>query len=290
VIQQEESMNKQFNPGDPVFTLDGQLVTYIAKVSDGHCVRPVYEGDDGELYEDGSPMVVNQVFDTPPTERLEKEVAKLTERIEAKRQELSDLQTTIRVTTETTKDRIEAIKRHEGLARLDDFLAGRITHFVEKNYGPPVIKEFKKAMESEEEGQYSRVRPLRLLSLFGKTDGDLTWGINRYSDGSGDHSDVYPCCSLDEAKAKARELMEVEFKEAREKNRDLSYWDRWEAAAAAADMMIPVDIQAMNIQGVIRNAQTNLGRAESEAQTWRVRLTTASSNLAALNNSNQKEG
>jgi len=273
----------QFNPGDSAFTVEGQAVTFIAKVDDGYCVRPVFEDEDGQPYEDGTPIVVRHIYSTPPTERLNQEVLKLNEQIAAKREELAGLQLGIKLTQKSIEQRVASIKRHEGLGLLEDFLEGRITHFVSKNYGPPVIQEFKKALETPDEDRYARVRPLRLLSLFGKTNGDLAWGLNRYSDGSGDHSDVYPCLSLDDAKAKARELMAAEFKEALEKNRGLSYWDRYQAAATAADMEIPADIKALNLREVIHNAQVNLGKAETDCQAWRARLQAASSSLAALN-------
>lgn len=49
------------------------------------------------------------------------------------------------------------------------------------------------------DSSYDRRDCFKLLSLFGRSDGDLEWRLNQYSDGSGCGSTVYPCTSYDQA-------------------------------------------------------------------------------------------
>jgi hypothetical protein len=265
---------KEFNPGDSAFTVDGQAVTFIAKVGDGFCVRPIYEDEDGEPYEDGTPIITSRLYTEPPTEQRNQQIAELDTKIQAKREELQELQVAVRVTEGEMRSRKALITQHKGLERLEDFLEGRITHFVSKSYGPPQIREFKEAVETPNEDRYASVCPLRLLSLFGGSKGDLQWKLNHYSDGSGSYTDVYPCCSLEEAKAQAKEIMDAEFAKVRETGRGLNYWDEYQKAAMAAGVEIPADIVAINIKETLENAQTNLSKAEAEVQKWTGRIET----------------
>ena len=48
---------------------------------------------------------------------------------------------------------------------------------------------------------------MKLLSLFGRTNGDLTWQLHRYFDGSSHRKVVIPARSEEEAKGHLREKM-----------------------------------------------------------------------------------
>jgi hypothetical protein len=100
---------------------------------------------------------------------------------------------------------LERIKQYAGLENLDQFLAGKITHFVEHCYGPPKIKTFKEALEQTDD-YGRRVKDLKLLSLFGRSGGDLAWRVNDYQDGSGSWREMTPCLSREEALEVARKV------------------------------------------------------------------------------------
>jgi len=74
---------------------------------------------------------------------------------------------------------------------------------VIESYGPPRIETFEDALTAS--GVFYRQKP-RLLTLFGSSKGELNWGLNNYSDGSGIHEKAIPCTSYNEAVAVASEM------------------------------------------------------------------------------------
>ena len=171
---------------------EGQIFVWI-QVRDEH----------GESY-DGELRIVQEsaLHATAPRAKVDDQIAEL----QATR---IDLNLQIRVLRQELKtfedgadDRVARIKRHKSLGRLDDYLAGRITHYVESGYGPPKIVAFEDAKTGESE----RRNELKLLTLFGRTDGDLEWKLSQYSDGSGIKCTVIPCLSHGEAVNVVKEL------------------------------------------------------------------------------------
>ena len=178
----------------------------IQEVSGGWVVKRVYERGDEIII--GDPVfVVCQLFDEPPHAKVDAEIM-------AKRAELSDIKQSIR-DLKAEQKRIEAegsamlerIKQHAGLERLDQYLARKITHFVESHYGPPKIKTFDQALiQTDDYGR--REKDMKLLCLFGSSGGDLAWYINRYRDGSGGWIEMTPCLSHEEAITIVRQIFD----------------------------------------------------------------------------------
>lgn len=90
-------------------------------------------------------------------------------------------------------------RKSVALERIRDFVDGRITHYVVNSTGyvSIVTGHALPYMEGRSE------QGTKLLCLFGKSDGDWSWRINDYKDGSGSWSGVYPCTSMEEAQQKA---------------------------------------------------------------------------------------
>ena len=107
----------------------------------------------------------------------------------------------LREAEDATKKRLKLVKQDRALERIEDFLEGKITFFVEQPYSycwsraPYIIKA--SDAKTKDGGYYNDA--LKLLTLFGKSDGNLEWGLNKYSDGSGSNVLVYPCVSYAEA-------------------------------------------------------------------------------------------
>ena len=92
-------------------------------------------------------------------------------------------------------ERMEALQQYEGLQHLEDFILGKVTHYVvTERWQVPRIIDF-----DDTEAEYARNREKRLLTLFGNSEGNLAWQLNRYADGSGGSTQVIPCRSLEEA-------------------------------------------------------------------------------------------
>ena len=95
------------------------------------------------------------------------------------------------------------IAQHDALKHIFDYIDGKITHFVETAYDSAGIIAFEDFKASP------RDRDIRLLSLFGRSKGDLFWKANQYYDGSGSgwHY-IIPCLSYEDAQTALRTVTE----------------------------------------------------------------------------------
>lgn len=192
-------MSGKFKHGDICYTLDGCEVEYIASLGDGYAVREIIDGDEGMACI-GNLMEVRAVFIKPPHHKYNTEIAELKKQVEALLIQRRAIEADIRASHVDEKERKARLMKHAALVRIDEFLEGKFTHFVYYRYGVNVMS-FDEAIRYKE-SDYDRVpQGMKLLSLFGKTSGDLEWRLYRYSDGSGSPEEVIPCHSLEEAKS-----------------------------------------------------------------------------------------
>ena len=105
------------------YLLDGTEVNVIAKTDDGKFVVSEFYDDDFGTYE-GSPQVVDHVFDTAPVKRLDEEVQNLNREIE-------DLKARRRLLLDGIREvEREATKEDSHIGQLRDLLANKFTHVV----------------------------------------------------------------------------------------------------------------------------------------------------------------
>lgn len=205
---------KKFEVGQDVYDEHGSTYTYIAQNSGEHIVREVLEdSESGEPYE-GDVRTLRNVFASPESgrQKLDARLSALQEKIAAAELELHDVQGAIHAANKEVQARADRLKQHEQLAFLDDYLQGKITHYVEvPEYGGGcAIISVTDVSDIER-----RDRKFRLLTLSGGTDyrGGIHWQLNHYSDGSGWNKAVQPCRSLEEAQEKARQILEAQIAE-----------------------------------------------------------------------------
>lgn len=197
------------NNGDICYSDNGQELEYVSLTSGGHIVLPVYEREDVEDSSyTGEPFVIRNVYSKPPVEKKLKEIAELDAKLAAKRKELSTVSEAIHTFAREEKARLQRIKQHDGLELLDLWLQDKITHFViAHKYGHISVETKEKALKKGDEYD----RDIKLLSLYGSSKGDLKFGINRYSDGSGNYEYAYPFISESEALAYAQHLIQAQI-------------------------------------------------------------------------------
>lgn len=192
--------------GDTVYSQHGQEAELIAITGGEYIVRPVYEDDDGPRA--GGVETWREVFRTPPAPKLDAETA-------AAEKRLADLQEEIRKARDARHDfdkdaeaRKARIKQHEALADLDNYLAGKITHYVAlSQYGRGVeILTVDQTME-----RYPSSYNYGLLTLYPHTHWStgLQWTLNykRHANDYGTSVRVFLCCGEEEAKVKAAEVL-----------------------------------------------------------------------------------
>lgn len=190
----------KFKQGDTVYNIHGQQGAYIASYGGAHLVAPEYEDHYSEPTW-GSPEEWREVFEKPPTARLETKIDELDKLITEKRETLSQINKELEETSRKCKAQLSKLTQHQALKRIEDYLDGKFTHFLYVGSGVNLVSE-EDALKSSD----SYDRDMKLLTLYGSTKGDLQWRINRYSDGSGGNTDVFPCESEAEAIEIVRKL------------------------------------------------------------------------------------
>lgn len=142
-------------------------------------------------------------FTSPPVEKKAEEVEALLEKEMEIKARIHQLEVTERQALRTYEDRTRFLKIHPKLARLDDFLSGKFTHIVRWDWYKIEIIEIASWLKDTD--------GLRLLTLYGKTNGELNWRLGEYSDHSGGNHRCTPCFSFDEALEEIQRVSEERF-------------------------------------------------------------------------------
>ncbi len=182
------------------YLANGEEVWIVGTLDDGRlAIASILEDPEtGEEYEGRATIVEkNELFDKCPRSKKDETIKKLTLEINELTQKRNELRMELKDIELNQADRLAVCQQHKGLESLEKFLKGEITHYVELRYGDAKIIPFEDAVADIERTE--RRDNLKLLSLFGGTKGDLTWKLNRYSDGSGCYTDITPCTSLEDA-------------------------------------------------------------------------------------------
>lgn len=247
---------------NPVYMKDGRVVFVMREFDDGTAlVADAYEDYEGELYaSDNSRLVeLNTLSDKPPVEAYSKEIVALVERRKELRQQVREEEQELAALKKQREDLFKKAK----LELLDKFVNGGITHYVQvEKWGVPKILQFSETVDSY--NKYERgLRRMKMLSLFGKSDGDLEWRLNSYNDSSGSDAAVIPCTSEKEAQQVLREQIALRMES--KVSTDLL------KAARNAGMEVPDEyVEAVRQQAVAtaeRNVKDNRKKlAEAEAK------------------------
>lgn len=229
-------MSKGFEVGQAVYSERGERAEYVTASGDGHIVRPIiedyYDGDDGSYEHVCDPVIWRHVFHQEPVAKFSDELKALHAEIAAAKAERDQLQ---REDFQRQRERAEKLKRFAVLDNLEDFIDGKITHYVTRDvYTPPKIISIEQALT----GDSDRHRGvLRLLTLGGclKTGG-ISWQLNHYSDGSGSTTGVIPCTSHEQAVEILKQEVTKHFAKPHHQN---SEREEWIAAAEGLGMSAP---------------------------------------------------
>lgn len=262
-------------PNTLVYNRAGHKARYLSSTPDGHAVKPAvtFWDDDGEERQDYDGIALwDECFLKPPTEVLHEEVAQLNAEIEAAQTELSTLRQTRRQEGADIDARKARLKQHEALARLDDYTAGRITHYLMAGeYGRDlrVITLAQTKLDDYRKGY-------QMLSLNAETSwgGKVEWRLHQYGDGSGSSDAVVPCCSHEDAVKEGVKRFEVLLAKWRAKDTSYPVVGTGHIARSAKNLGLPVpdDVAASIKAEELKAAQDAVARAEAELEKARTRL------------------
>jgi hypothetical protein len=216
------------------YTVNGQEVEVIQQLNDGtYLIEPMleYEVEDfgGEVYwrsYSGRPYVVDAVFDKPPLEKYHKDIDELATTNLNLREELSKIRADITIAKQELAATTKELSTCDQYSQLISFINNEITHVVDiSGYGDSFVNilTFKEAFEDND--GYNNRRGLKLLTLYGDTNGDLQWKINQYRDGSGSSNrTIIPFTSYDSAKEFAFKRIDEKLQTLLETNKPLRYY------------------------------------------------------------------
>lgn len=271
--------NTKFNKGDTVFDIHGRQGAYIASYGGYHLVAPEYDGGDYGEPSWGPPEQWDQIYLNPPTQKLEAKVDELDKLITEKRNELKRVNTELDQAGRRHQEQLKKLAQHRALQRIEDYLDGKFTHFLEVNeyYGPKIVTADDALSKGGTEHENRWDKKLRLLTLFGDTKGDLQWRINRYSDGSGSSSvEVFPVQNEAEAIAIARQLFADAVAEWRaQEKKHYGKAINWTKNHPEGWLEVPDDLREYMNQAEIQAKQAAIEKA-------RQALEKAQADLAAL--------
>lgn len=260
-----------FKNGETVFDIHGREATYLALGADGYVVQTKYEHDDYDEPLYGQPEVWRDIYRTPPTVKLHGEVAEIEAKLNAARTELSLIRQQRQQEDREDAARVNERKQFAQLKTLDDFIAGKITHFfVVEGYGERMsIQTFDQFMKFDED---RCERKLRLLSLFGGSKGDLSWYVDRYSDGSGgSNGRCFPALSYEDAVRLASEWIDSRYADVRTKEQKHASLEL-QKSAERFGLAVPDDIAHWAAQTAASLHESNLKHARKQLDEARAKL------------------
>ncbi|GAM01897.1 hypothetical protein [Sphingomonas parapaucimobilis] len=212
----QDTQETKMEPGGYAFSRDGAKLYIRELLTDERLlVSPmltVEHYDEEEEYPSSTSMVVaaSELFAKAPVAAIDADIAErqatladLNARINAARSEVYTVE-------RDAKQQIEKLANFPKFDRLIDYLDGKITHFVVSDYQhAALIKTWDEFAVYREDG---RDKGVKLLTLFGSSNGDTEWRLNDYRDGSGINRVCQPCTSEEEAKRVVGEWLGVAWK------------------------------------------------------------------------------
>ena len=206
------------------YTADGKKVVVIGDLNQTEkIVQEIYVTEDGCEIPQGERFVVKSLLDAPAKpwkekelERLESEYEKTSKYWETKmRQLITDKESAYKALTARVRWLRNVAKEPQMkslsniLNTIADFMDGSEKWILVNEWCGFVLEKFddngvSRIMDKFERGQYDS---MRLLSLFGKSDGSFDFKINNYSDGSGSDKKVL----FFKSKGEALAFMQAKF-------------------------------------------------------------------------------
>lgn len=194
---------------DIKYLSDGKKVVVIGQLNNVESiVQEVFVTEGGDEIPSGEKFTTKNVHDEPVVSWKAKEEANHEARLQRTKseidkaeREMSGVQTKLKGLRAIFKQATLLSENFEGqsLDTLVAVMSGSCEFLVVEGYGMPEMVKFGDALIDHDD--YGRFESLKLMSLMGRSDGDVSYRLNRYGDGSGSYSAVHPCSSEEEARS-----------------------------------------------------------------------------------------
>lgn len=195
---------------------DGRKVAVLGKLNNvEYIVQEIFVTAAGEEIPSGENFTAKNLHDTPVESHHTKELARQKAQIADKERQLDSLRKQIKEATDALhvkRDMLENSPNLKSLAGdktkiLAMFMTGTVNFLVLGGYtlsAPVEMDSQLQCFESNWEGR--KYDSLKLCSVLGKTNGDISYRIYQYYDGSGGSTEVFPFETREEAIEKIRTL------------------------------------------------------------------------------------
>jgi len=258
--------------GDRVYNLSGHEGEYVGKIENGpYLVRPILEcyNEDRSYTDLGHLQEWTEIFDRAPVELIDGRISMKEAQLAEIQAKLDERQKEIRDTEQQYRVRLELLKKHESLQLLEDFMEGRITHYVLKSEygGKPSIMEVTKSVPTDRDDHDARYyKRIKLLAFTGKLHGDQAqWTLSSHSKYFWDSSErVHLCRSYEEALVVIGKLCSDAWDELR--SSDHPSPSSWIEIATKYGIAIPEDILTLKKEFALKSANEQIARFLKELE------------------------
>lgn len=201
---------------DIKYTNDGKKVLIVGKLNSQETIVQEIFVSAGQEIPSGENFVVKSLHDAPAESWKEKNLRELEARYESDRKKLQmqidDQERRLSLERDKAKLQTSALLQfvknsdESQLETLKNFMAGQITHLFVAGYSPEIISwtDSNKAYDVDSWHGLTKLEGIKLVSLMGKSDGDLSYRLHEYCDGSGSSKTIHPCTSYEAALAMAQ--------------------------------------------------------------------------------------
>ncbi len=189
---------------------DGRKVAVIGQLNNQESiVQEIFVTDAGDEIPSGERFTTKSLHDSPVKSYKQKEEEKVQARIAgiesdkaSAEKELKQIQAKLRGYREIFKQ-VRTLADHLDEKQLETFagvMSGSISWAVVENYSGPTLLPFDDAIIYYENSYGTRrFDGVKLVSMLGRSDGQLDFRLSQYSDGSGSHDNVRFFDSKDDA-------------------------------------------------------------------------------------------
>lgn len=196
---------------DIKYTDDGKKVLVVGKLNAQQTIVQEIFVSAGQEIPSGENFVVKSLHDAPAESWKEKNLRELEARYEKQKksleQEIDQQHSRLTMIKARAKHHADALfqfveKSDEGsLDLLKKVMSGQITHVFVSGHSPEIFEWYGDKGPYEIDRYHGRIelKGIKLLSLYGYSEGDLEYRLHTYRDGSGGSEQVWPTTSYQEA-------------------------------------------------------------------------------------------
>lgn len=225
---------------DIKYTDDGKKVLVVGKLNAQQTIVQEIFVSAGQEIPSGENFVVKSLHDAPAESWKEKNLRELEQRYDRDRaklqKQIEDQERRLSLERDKAKEQtsvlLQFVKNSDDsqLETLKSFMAGEITHLFVAGYSPEIISwtDSNTAYDIDSWGGRTRLEGIKLVSLMGKSDGDLSYRLHEYRDGSGNSKTIYPATSYTAALAMAQTQLDKDSEAYLTTDRSHFYLTSWQ--------------------------------------------------------------